>query len=222
MTARPARGEGQGHPLPMPHRFLRSLAVCWSSRSSLLLCPIRYRCSPAAAGHCSGLALRFPPAPQPLRRIGPARAAGAAAGIILVSVDSTGADVPMQMRHGPQSVLQLALPIVAILDPGHISPNLVARGGKLRARPDRERIVFGAARLMKRISSASTPRFRASARGPRSHEATSACVQGPPGGHDATSARASTGCRKVRRSLITWTSEADTTASRSRATKARH
>ena len=69
MTARPVHGEGQGHLLPMPHRFLRSLAVCWSSRSSLLLCPIRYRCSPAAAGCCYGLALRFPPAPPPLRRI---------------------------------------------------------------------------------------------------------------------------------------------------------
>ena len=50
MTVRLARDEGQGHPLPMPHRFLRSLAVCWSSRSSLLLCPIMHRCSPAAAG----------------------------------------------------------------------------------------------------------------------------------------------------------------------------
>ena len=42
-----------------------------------------------------------------------------------------------------------------------------------------------------------------SCRRPRNHGATSVWVQAPRGGHDATFAQASTGCRKARRSLMT-------------------
>ena len=50
----------------------------------------------------------------------------------------------------------------------------------------------------------------------------STSVEEPPGGHEATSARVSTGCRKARRSSMTCANEAGATSRRSRARKARH